>query len=859
MSAQAQVDAATVRQFIEIICAHAAQVINGADRPGVLQLCRIHPLDDSDVVPSRFQIGDVEEMVKTAIGDAIAGHNVYIETRTVQPGLRGKQRGTTEETAWVFGLVVDSDADKGKGGNVTVRPSLAIETSPGNYHLWFLFTRAIPATQAKLIGEVIRANSGADQDTGVVTQCYRVAGTPNFPSTKKQARGRTATENTRIFEYTARLWDPDELVAAFSVPAASSQNASSPNATGSIEGDEATLPDDLLETIRNGCPPPDRSRLFHSVVGQLKRRNWAVEAIVTLFEKYPTGIAQKYNKRLRKEVERSYNKVPGGGAAAPVSSGSAGLAAAATAGPGPGPGPGTGASSTPQTPHVIPTIRIVDGQLPRTVEETEQALVAAGVPIFVRAGTLVEPVSESTMAANGRKTVSARLRPLCSDSLLEPVAGAAIFQRFHRKRNLWVDVDPPIQLVRMVLARERSWTIPRVSGIITTPTLRPDGSLLSAPGYDPRSELYLLPGLQLPPIPDRPTREQAEAALMLLIDLLSEFPFKDKLDRAVALSGFLTALMRGSLSTAPILLVRADTPGTGKSYLVDLFSMIATGRVCPVICASKSDEETQKVIGSILLSGTPIVSLDNCEHDLGGNILCQLNERPVMKIRVLGRSESPDCECRTAIFATGNHIVFKRDMSRRALTCNLEALVERPELRVFKRDALEHAAASRGAYVAAALTIVRAFYAAGRPEPKQPLPPLGSYAEWSRMVRAPLVWLGEPDPAASTDLSHEEDPEVSSIREFFELWLNYDLDLNAAYTTRRILDVACAPLTANNFNPPVFEQFLLRVAAGKDGKTVSTERLGHWLRRISGRVVGDYRLVLGRERNVASFKLQKIK
>ena len=114
------------------------------------------------------------------------------------------------------------------------------------------------------------------------------------------------------------------------------------------------------------------------------------------------------------------------------------------------------------------------------------------------------------MAASGRKTDargSARFPP---DSLLEPVASAAIFQRFNRKRNLWVDVDPPLQLVRMILARERRWTIPRVSGIITTPTLRPDGSLLSAPGYDPLSELYLLPGLQLPPIPERPTREEAQ-------------------------------------------------------------------------------------------------------------------------------------------------------------------------------------------------------------------------------------------------------------------------------------------------------------------------------------------------------------
>jgi hypothetical protein len=852
MSGQVQVDAATVRQFIKIISTHAAQIINGADRTGVLQLCRINPLDETSVVPSRFGIDDVEEMVKTAIDDANAGHNVYIEPRTVRSELRGKQRGTLEETVWVFGFVVDSDADKGKGGNVTARPSLAIETSPGNYHLWFLLNRAIPAAQAKLIGDAIRASSGADQATGVVTQCYRVAGTPNFPSAAKQARGRTAVESTRIFEYTARLWDPDELLATFSAPASSSQSAPDP----SIEGDEATLPNDLLEIICQGCPPPDRSTLFHSVVAQLKRRHWTVEAIVALLEKYPNGIAQKYHKRLHKEVERSYDKVAGGGTATPT--GISGIGpAATTAGSASAPGvsaPGAGAA--PHTPHVIPTIRIVDGQLPRTIEETERALIAAGLPIFARAGTLVEPVSETMIAANGRRTVIARLRPLCPDSLLEPVAEAAIFQRFNRKRNLWVDVDPPLQLVRMLMARERRWTIPRVGGLITTPTLRADGSLLVTPGYDQRSELYLLPGLQLPPIPEHPTEEEARAALELLSDLFTEFSFKDtQLDRSVALSGLLTAVVRGALSAAPILLVHADTPGTGKSYLVDLIAMIATGRLCPVITTSKSDEETEKRIGSMLLSGTSIVSLDNCTHDLGGELLCHLTERPVIKIRILGRSEMPECECRTAVFATGNNITFKRDMVRRGLVCNLEARMERPELREFQSDALERAAANRGTYVAAALTVMLGYLAAGTPS--QGCSVLGSYLEWSRIVRSPLIWLGEMDPVKSMDLIREEDPELSSIREFFELWLAYDLGLDTPYTTSRIIEIANASGAANDFNPPAFQEMLLRVAGDK-GK-ISAVRLGWWLRRISGRVVGDYRLVKGHLNTArAQFQLERL-
>jgi hypothetical protein len=46
----------------------------------------------------------------------------------------------------------------------------------------------------------------------------------------------------------------------------------------------------------------------------------------------------------------------------------------------------------------------------------------------------------------------------------------------------------------------------------------------------------------------------------------------------------------------------------------------------------------EKRLGAILLGGDQLVSLDNCTHDLGGELLCQLVERPVVKIRVLGLS-----------------------------------------------------------------------------------------------------------------------------------------------------------------------------------------------------------------------------
>jgi putative DNA primase/helicase len=222
----------------------------------------------------------------------------------------------------------------------------------------------------------------------------------------------------------------------------------------------------------------------------------------------------------------------------------------------------------------------------------------------------------------------------------------------------------------------------------------------------------------------------------------------------------------------------------------------------------------------------------------------------------------PDCECHTAVFATGNNITFKGDMVRRGVVCNLEALDEQPELRIFKQDALKYVAANRAIYVAAALTIIRAYLTAGAPPV---CGPFGSYPEWSTMVRSPLVWLGEPDPVASLHKTREEDPELSDIRELFELWLDHDLGLDTPYTTSCIIELACA--RPPGFNAPVFKQFLVRVAGDRNGE-VSAKGLGEWLRRISGRVVSGstgglsckYRLIRGQAGSGrACFHLSEVK
>ncbi|MCC0809525.1 hypothetical protein FPV16_25555 [Methylobacterium sp. W2] len=493
---------------------------------------------------------------------------------------------------------------------------------------------------------------------------------------------------------------------------------------------------------------------------------------------------------------------------------------------------------------ILPVIRVSGGNLPRAVAATERAILAADAPIYTRAGTLVRPVVDTVPAADGRTTTTVRFRTMCPPSMTDHAARVARFQRYDKRSEDWVDVNPPMDVIAALLARDGEWSLPPVAGIITTPTLRPDGSILDRPGYDPATRLLLVEDaeLRMPEIAEHPTRDDARRALDLLIELLDGFPFVGPLDRAVALSGLMIGVLRGAMDVAPLHAIRAHTPGDGKSYLVDLISLVATGRRCPVITAGKTEEESEKRLGSMLRDASAIVSLDNVNGELGGDMLCQMTERPVVRIRILGKTETPELECRSAVFATGNNLTLVGDMTRRTILCSLNSGVERPELREFTFRPDERIRADRGAYVAAVLTIARAYIAAGSPKV---CGTIGSYGQWSDRVRAPLIWLGESDPVKTMEQTREEDPELAAIRELFGHWQKH-LAWTPRFTTNAIIQVACERehggtfAGPGEFRAPEFRDLLLRQAG--EGGAINSRKLGKWLTRISGRVVNGQML-----------------
>ena len=130
-------------------------------------------------------------------------------------------------------------------------------------------------------------------------------------------------------------------------------------------------------------------------------------------------------------------------------------------------------------------------------------------------------------------------------------------------------IDPPHDIASNLLTRDGEWKFPKLAGVITTPTLRGDGSILSAPGYDAATGLLLVDPPPMPAIPKRPSRDDALASLDLLDRLLDEFPFVDPPSRSVGLSTLMTSVARGAMQVVPMHAADAPEAGSGKSYLFE--------------------------------------------------------------------------------------------------------------------------------------------------------------------------------------------------------------------------------------------------------------------------------------------------
>lgn len=510
-----------------------------------------------------------------------------------------------------------------------------------------------------------------------------------------------------------------------------------------------------------------------------------------------------------------------------------------------------------------PLIRIHAGELHVSAEKGAEALAGATLAdpargTYRRSGGLVRLVrlaSGPKLERGGIKRARGALviAPADPDYLMLELTRCARWERFDGRADDWRATDAPARVAKSIAAAsDRFSPIPPLAGIIEAPTIRSDGSLLDAPGYDATTGILFDPaGVDFPPIPAEPSREQAEAALRTLREPLAEFPFVDETSESVILSKLITAITRKAMRAAPLYVIKAPKMASGKTLLATIGSYVATGRAPAMMSQAEDPESERKRLLAVLLEGAPMVVLDNIERPLKSDALCSVLTEPLFTDRLLGASRTATAATDALFVATGNNLVIAGDLTARAVTCILDPQCERPEERRFKTNLHETVPRRRGELVAAALTIVRAYLAAGAPLEGK-LVNFARFEDWSRFAREPLVWLGMADPCLTRKEVEAADPIRQKLSVLLAGW--HEAFGRTAATIAQAIQVAgetiSDPDAQSALRYPVLAEAITAIADERG--RINSRRLARFIASHAGRIEDGVRFVRGGERQHAT-------
>ncbi len=420
-----------------------------------------------------------------------------------------------------------------------------------------------------------------------------------------------------------------------------------------------------------------------------------------------------------------------------------------------------------EPPRSMPEIVITRRFLHDISNEAIKALQTGNHPpsLFRRSGNLVR------ISLNERD--HPRIETINDVHLRGKLARCAYF--FKETDKGMVATAPPKDLAKDILALGE-WTFPPLEGIIQAPTLRPDGSVFSDPGYDPITRLYYIkpPNLFVPPIPENPTQEDIKDAVSLILEIITDFPFEDQADRANCIALITTLPLRPAIpNNVPMAVISAPAPGTGKSLLQDIVAIVGTGESAPMAGFPRDDDELRKFITSRLLAGDPLVSFDNLELPLWGPSLARALTCQEWEDRVLGGNTTVRLPQKAVWVCNGNNLKIRGDLPRRTFPIRLDAKLSRPwERQDFKQKNLRNWVSQwRGDFLAAILTIGRAWFIAQKPEPKKPLPVMGGFESWIEIIGGILSFAGIEGFLENLEEFHDEaDLEGPEWESFLEAW-----------------------------------------------------------------------------------------
>jgi hypothetical protein len=371
----------------------------------------------------------------------------------------------------------------------------------------------------------------------------------------------------------------------------------------------------------------------------------------------------------------------------------------------------------------------------------------------------------------------------------------------------------------------KDWPLPRLRGVVTSPVIRPDGSLLEAPGYDRATELYLEPRVPLRRLQPQVTRESlARAKDIVLGQVLTDFPWVAASDRANYLGALLTPILRAYFhGPTQMVAITATAAGSGKTLLKDIFKYCygTADTAWP-----ENDTELRKSITTQLYgTGSPVVVFDNLPNGfvLKTPILSALLTGEHWGDRILGSTGKVTMRNDRLWLVTGNALRTGGDNGRRVLWVRLDPDCPDPDQRDGFRigDLRPWLRANASTLVAALVTLVRAWLAAGAPRIRVRK---GDYSEWASMMAGLLDFLGVEGWMADSADARNQDDELQEWANFLEMW-------RETYGDEPLATGALIKGLPNH-------------VPRKGDEPPSANQLGIWLKARAGRYFGDHKVVM---------------
>tara|TARA_R110001606_G_scaffold114946_4_gene242734 strand:+ start:2504 stop:5179 length:2676 start_codon:yes stop_codon:yes gene_type:complete len=425
--------------------------------------------------------------------------------------------------------------------------------------------------------------------------------------------------------------------------------------------------------------------------------------------------------------------------------------------------------------------------------------------------------------------------------------GAYRFLVFDGRSSAWEVRDCPDKVAARVMAARGAWGLPKVTGLVTFPVMRPDGSVIEKPGFDEATGLLYLSDSNSRPIPRPLDRAGLSETLRRIWEPFAQFPFDGDTSRGVFLAALLTTVCRPALPTAPGFLIRAYTAGTGKTLLSECLMMLVGAPVKAMPLPENNSEEIGKRLFSVLLTGRPGAILDNLTGVIDSADLCVMLTSAEPEGRILGQSEIRSAVNRVLWVLNGNNVSAGGDTFRRILPITLDADCESPETRKFTFNPRNLIRENLDAYRADLLSVLLTFQWEGGQAVASG--GLGSFDEWESLVRQCVCWLiredvtpaGMADPAQVLALSKSEDPHHQQHIEVLQAW--WDLYGDSAVQVREIEKLVSDGDFGKTKAETAFIESVRDIAPPRAG--FSSRYFAGWLRRHKGRVVAGMRLDSG--------------